>query len=257
MTTGGAGLTLAVVVGVAGCSSPPAPTRSLGVDSVRSDADGRGLVATYRSGACDGPTRLGVQESPEEVVVDVLVEPTDAEICPAIELSLFVHTRLAAPLDGRVVITDAGGRKVPVFDGARLLVPERRRQGHVVVSEQAEVAGSSVVAWSQGWGPPGSGDFGAVCDGGSPPTLTVRVGTADPWTGWQEPHVVPTASSGAATGRTYLTGPPSAPLLTGRSIELTRAGKVVSVASQSRCGGGGVLSEPDLVAVTDSLRPAG
>ena len=219
------------------------------IEGLRTDPDGRGLVATYTGGACDGPASLVVAQRNDRVEVAIRVLPPPGQdgttFCPAIGIARSVHADLAEPLAKRTVFAD--GEPVEPYDGADLVVPDRLPDGFALLSESGsrEAAG-----WTQTYGPPRDESLGAPCRPGQR-SLSVSTGPrvleafSAPYFRDEGP-----VDAGDGDARLYSQADGSV-----RYLGLLVSGQPVSLAYGVDCGGT-APSVNELVEIADLLRTA-
>lgn len=253
-----------VVAIVTGCgavvrsATQPNETTSA-VTVLRSDADGRGLMAISGGSPCDG-SRLEVQESAGQVLVQERTTES-RNPCAAVFVPSRVYAPLGSPLGTRPVLS--GDWTVPVFDGARLLIPQRVPQGYAVVDEAVDPNTLAegprtrpVDAWTQVWGMPWTDEVTEPFCDERDLRLTVRVGDtpAPPMLDFGNERSIDGGALGPATTREQFFSPGHTDA---RSVELMRGSDhLLLISSGKRCGFDGPLSEQDLLAVAASLHPA-
>lgn len=254
--------TAAVAVGMVlllgGCSAGSTPA----IGSLRTDPDGRGLVAGYDGGSCDGPARLVANETPTRVVVvSVAVAPVlgAGGACDSAAHLRTAGARLRQPIGTRTV--SSGGQQLIPFDGARLLVPtaglpvgyaEAYESGNVI--EPVSTPSGTIVTdnWVTSYARP------------APPTPTdcpVSRGIIDITIGprsaahltsdWTAVSRVPI---GTTKAQLYRQGPSRAPQ--GFAFTWTTAQGSVEVVNQEFCRGDRLLTGAELLVVAQSLKPA-
>lgn len=101
------------------------------------DPDQHGLAASYIGGACDGPARLAVTETPSRIEVTVLIgaDPKSSQGCPAVGYTRTVAARLAQPIGTRPIFS--GEHRQMPFDGSRKLLPSSLPPNFAKTSEQS------------------------------------------------------------------------------------------------------------------------
>lgn len=219
------------------------------VEALRTEPDGRGLVAAYVGGACDGPASLLVEESDErvDVAVQVLPRPGYDENtgCPAVAIGRNVRADLDEPLGDRDIYS--AGQPVEVYDGADLVLPSRLPDGFVLGSETGTPDGD---AWTQTYGSPREDGLGGPCRSGQR-SLSVSTGQrlrdafSAPYFRDDGPVNV-----GDGDARLYSQGNGTV-----RYLALQVDGQPVSLSYSADCGGP-APSIQELVDIAESLRPA-
>ena len=225
-------LVLLVLTTTACGSYPAAPDDvSMQVEGVRTDPDGRALVATYTGGACDGPARLDLRESQDRVELSVRLtdppEPEDGSVCVALAVGGSVRADLSRPLGTRAVVAE--GITLRVFDGADLIVPSPVPAGFTLASEMGSQDRDT---WMQTFTNTPAGELTGPCDPRQR-SFSTQAGSqvrADMTNAYivEEP-AVSTRSGPARQFRNE-----AAPL---RLLTLTVDGRLVSVSYSADCGG--------------------
>ena len=220
------------------------------IEGLRTDPDGRGLVAAYVGGACDGPDSLLVEETDDrvDVAVRVLPRPGDDEgtICPAVGIGRTVRADLAEPLGDRAVY--ASGKLVEPYDGADLVVPSRLPDGFVLLSESSNPGSGG---WTQTYGTPRADGLAEPC---RPDQRSLSIATGQRVRdAFSAPYFLDEGPVDAGDGdaRLYSQGS-TGPV---RYLALEVAGQPVSVSYSSDCGGT-APSAQELVDIANALRPA-
>ena len=221
------------------------------IEGLRTDPDGRGLVATYTSGACDGPASLVVAQRDDRVEVAVRILPPPGQdgttFCPDIGIERSVPADLAEPLAERTVFAD--GEPVEPYDGADLVVPDRLPDGFALLSESGS---REAVSWRQTYGNGRDEALGAPCRPGRR-SLSVLTGPrvleafSAPYFRDEGPVDVGDGDSGA---RLYSQA--DGPV---RYLGLLVSGQPVSLAYGVDCGGT-APSVNEIVEIADALRTA-
>lgn len=218
------------------------------IEGLRTDPGGRGLVASYTGGACDGPASLLIEESGDRVDVAVRVLPRPGEdentVCRAIGIGRSVRADLAEPLADRTVFTN--GEPIERYDGADLVVPDRLPDGFALRSESGsrEAAG-----WTQTYGPPRDADLGAPCRPGQR-SLSVSTGPRV-LDAFSAPYFRDEGPVDAGDGGARLYSQDGGPV---RYLALQVSGQPVSLSYGADCGGTAPSVE-ELVGIADGLRP--
>lgn len=244
---------LLLVLPLTGCADAAAifgSARDGVVEGLRTDADGRALVATYTGGACDGPDRLVVRESFDRVEIAVRIE-VDAGgdgACPAVGIiGRSVRAKLDEPLGDRTVLAD-GVVLVP-YDGADLVAPSRLPDGLVLRSE----GGRSDDGWTQTYGPEEGPQEASRGGSYRPQERSLEISTG--------PDVFDSIGERSLTRDGAATVQGQAVHLyvedggTARYAALRVDGRPVAVTYGADCGGP-VPSRAELVEIAESLRPA-
>ena len=203
----------------------------LQVEGVRTDLDGRALVATFTGGACDGPARLDLREWQDRVELSLrLTDPPeldDGSVCKALAVGGSVSADLSRPLGSRVVMAE--GVTLRVFDGADLIGPSPVPAGFTLASE---VGSQDRATWMQTFTNTPADEPAGPCDPRQR-SFSTQAGSqvrADMTNAYivEEP-AVSTRSGPARQFRNE-----AAPV---RLLTLTVGGRLVSVSYSADCGG--------------------
>ena len=230
-------------------ASPPPVQAGDGprIEGLRTDSDGRVLIATYTGGACDGPASLLIEARGDrvDVAVQVLPRPGDDEntFCPAIGIGRSVRADLAEPLADRTVF--ANGEPIQPYDGAALVVPDRLPDGFVLRSESGS---REAAAWTQTYGPPLDEILGSPC---RPGQRSLSVSTGPRVNDFSAAYFQDDGPVDAGDGdaRLYSQGGGSV-----RYLALRVSGQPVSLSYAADCGGA-APSVKELVEIAEGLRP--
>ena len=223
------------------------PFSTTQIDSVRTEPDGRALVAAYIGGACDGTATLAVEESDDQVDIEVRIQPlpgrSGPQVCPAIGIGRTLQANLQAPLGDRVVVSD--GRELRVFDGATLLTPRELPEGMTLTSE----TGSPQGGWTQTYGRRQPAPLSGACEPDAR-SLSVSIGPGV-LQSFDAPHFTDKGEVpvGSTAGRHYVQA--GAPV---QYLALRVDDTPVALTYSADCGGNAPpLAE--LVAAAESLEP--
>lgn len=218
------------------------------IDSVRTDPDGRGLVAAYTGGACDGPATLEAEEFSDRVEIVVQTEPKPGrsaeDACILIGIGSTVRADLQAPLGDRDVVS--GGRVLDVYDGSNLIIPTQLPDGFTLTSEAGTAQGAG---WSQTYSRLQPDRSASACN---PDARSISVTTGpSALDSYSAPHFRDQGDVrvGDATGRHYTQ--PGAPV---QYLTLRVDGAPVALTYSADCGS---AAPPltDLTEFAELLRP--
>lgn len=213
------------------------------VEGLRTNPDGRALVAAYTGGACDGPASLVVDERGDRVDVAVKVLPRpgydESRGCILIGIGRTVRAELDAPLGDREVF--ARGEPIKPFDGKNLVVPDGLPDGFVLRSEAGSDDG-----WTQVYGEPQPDITGGSCTPGQRSlSVSTRPGAA-------ESSLAPyfrddgRVQAGDGDARLYSQGAV-------RYLDLRVGGQPVSLSYGDDCGGAAPSVE-ELIEIANGLK---
>ena len=218
------------------------------IEGLRTDPDGRGLVATYTGGACDGPASLVVAQRKDrvDVAVRVLLRPGQdgTTFCPDIGIGRSVHADLAEPLAERTVFAD--GEPVEPYDGADLVVPDRLPDGFALLSESGS---REAVSWRQTYGNARDEALGAPC---RPGQRSLSVSTGSRVLDFSAASFQDDGPVDAGDGDARLHSQADGSV---RYLGLLVSGQPVSLAFGVDCGGR-APSVNEIVEIADALRTA-